>query len=51
MDETFNQLAGGEVPIVGLIQTLAEFATAYSNHSPNFTHFFLNSISSRFPDN
>ncbi|KAG0600146.1 hypothetical protein M758_11G010600 [Ceratodon purpureus] len=29
MDETFNQLAGGGVPVVGLIQTLAEFATSY----------------------
>jgi hypothetical protein len=40
MDETFNQLAGGGVPVVGLIQTLSEFARAYGNHILNFTNFF-----------
>lgn len=39
MDETFNQLAGGGVPVVGLVQTLAEFATSYGNHISN--HSFL----------
>ncbi|XP_024360918.1 protein SHOOT GRAVITROPISM 6 isoform X4 [Physcomitrium patens] len=28
MDETFNQLAGGMVPVVHLVQTLAEFASS-----------------------
>jgi hypothetical protein len=37
MDETLNQLAGGWVPVVALIQTLAEFATSYGNHISHFT--------------
>jgi len=37
MDETFNQLAGGGVPVVGLVQTLAEFATSYGKHISVFS--------------
>lgn len=32
MDEIFNQLAGTAIPVVALVQTLAEFATSYGEH-------------------
>lgn len=37
MDEIFNQLAGTAIPVVALVQTLAEFATSYGEHL--FFHF------------
>jgi hypothetical protein len=29
MDEVFNQLAGSTVPVVALVETLAEFASSH----------------------
>lgn len=39
MDETFNQLAGGGVPVVELVHMLAEFATSCGKYIS--THSFL----------